>query len=81
MAMSFRADHGLWEGMNYRVRIVPSPTVVDADGNAVANAHVLEISFPGDSVETRIGRTNVITGAGVAKIMVAGETIRGVSLC
>lgn len=67
--------------MRYQVKIVPSPTVVDSDGNAVAAAHVLEISFPGDSIKTRVGRTNVITSAGIAKIMVAGETIRGVPLC
>lgn len=67
--------------MNYRVRIVPAPTVVDLDGNAVAAAHVLEISFPGERIDTRAGRANVVTGPGVAKIMVAGETIRGVPLC
>ncbi len=67
--------------MFYRVRIVPSPTVIDADGKPVADARVLEIVFPGDSIDTPTGRVNFIVGAGVAKISVAGETIRGVPLC
>lgn len=67
--------------MFYRVRIVPVPTVIDADGEPVADTRVLEIIFPGDSIDTPTGRVNFIVGAGVAKISVAGETIRGVPLC
>lgn len=65
----------------YRVRIVPTPIVVDISGTATADASVLEISFPGDFIDTPTGRVNVIVGPGVAKITVAGETIRGVPLC
>lgn len=67
--------------MFYRVRIAPTPTVINAEGEPVAAAHVLEIMFPGDLIDTPSGRVNCIIGAGVAKILVAGETIRGVPLC
>jgi len=67
--------------MSYRVRIAPLPTVVDNSDVPVGNARVLEIIFPGDTINTAVGRVNVIVGAGTAKIMVDGETIRGVALC
>lgn len=67
--------------MLYRVRIAPAPTVVDSRGDPVVDTRVLEITFPGDSIDTPAGRVNFIVGAGVAKISVAGETIRGVPLC
>ena len=66
---------------DYRVRIAPVPTVIDAEGLPVDQAQVLEISFPGETIDTPIGRANVIVGAGVAKIMVGDATIRGVPLC
>ncbi|MGY2737226.1 hypothetical protein [Sphingomonas sp. UYP23] len=67
--------------MFYRVRISPTPTATDAEGKAVADTRVLEIMFPGDHLDTPTGRVNFIVGPGVAKISVAGETIRGVPLC
>jgi hypothetical protein len=67
--------------MIYRVQLVPQPMVIDADGLAVANSHVVEITFPGDAIETALGRVNTIVGAGVAKILVGDATVRGVSLC
>jgi hypothetical protein len=67
--------------MLYRVRIAPALTVIDAQGEPVADTRVLEITFPGDCIDTPAGRVNFIVGAGVAKISVAGETIRGVPLC
>lgn len=67
--------------MTYRVRIVPSPTVVDSDDAPVAGAQVLEIIFPGDTIEMAIGRVNIIAGAGTAKIMVAGKILRNIPLC
>lgn len=42
---------------------------------------MLEIIFPGETIDTTAGPVSVIVGAGVAKINVAGETIRGVPLC
>lgn len=67
--------------MAYRVRIAPLPIVIDANGETVADARVLEIAFPGDFIDMPTGRVNVIVGPGVAKITVAGETVRGVPLC
>jgi hypothetical protein len=67
--------------MIYRVQLVPQPIVIDADGLPVANSHVVEITFPGDAIETALGRVNTIVGAGVAKIIVGDATVRGVSLC
>jgi hypothetical protein len=67
--------------MIYRVQLVPQPIVIDADGLPVANSHVVEITFPGDTIETAMGRVNTIVGAGVAKILVGDVTVRGVPLC
>ena len=67
--------------MIYRVQLVPQPIVINADGLPVANSHVVEITFPGDAIETALGRVNTIVGAGVAKIIVGDATVRGVSLC
>ena len=66
---------------DYRVRIAPVPTVIDPEGLPVDQGQVLEISFPGDPIDTPIGRSNVVVGAGVAKIMVDDATIQGVPLC
>ena len=67
--------------MSYRVQLVPQPIVIDADGLPVANSHVVEITFPGDAIETALGRMNTIVGAGLAKIIVGDATVRGVPLC
>jgi hypothetical protein len=67
--------------MSYRVQITPRLIVINADGLPVEDAQVLEISFPGDTIDTPTGRVTILVGAGVAKIRVAGETIRGVALC
>ncbi len=65
----------------YRVQLVPLPAVVDAEGQPVANSHVVEIVFPGDTIETMLGPVNTIVGPGAAKILVGESTIRGVPLC
>lgn len=65
----------------YRVRIAPVPTVVDLEGALVQKSRILEITFPGETVDTSSGPRNVVVGAGVAKILVGDITIRGVSLC
>jgi len=67
--------------MPYRVQLVPQPIVIDADGLPVPNSHVVEITFPGDAIETIVGRVNTIVGPGVAKVIVGEATIRGVPLC
>lgn len=67
--------------MEYRVKLLPRLCVIDADEQPVADAHVIEISFPGDVIQTLHGRVNTITGAGSAKIIVGDATIRGVPLC
>jgi hypothetical protein len=67
--------------MIYRVQLVPQPIVIDADGLPVPNSYVVEITFPGDTIETAMGRVNTIVGAGVAKIIVGDSTVRGVPLC
>jgi hypothetical protein len=67
--------------MSYRVQLVPQPIVIDADGLPVPNSHVVEITFPGDTIETALGSVNTIVGAGVAKIVVGDATVRGVPLC
>ena len=65
----------------YRVRLVPFPAVINADGLLVANSHVVEIVFPGDTIETALGPVNTIVGPGAAKVLVGEATIRGVPLC
>jgi hypothetical protein len=67
--------------MIYRVQLVPQPIVIDANGLPVSNSHVVEITFPGDVIETSLGSVNTIVGPGVAKVIVGDATIRGVSLC
>jgi hypothetical protein len=67
--------------MIYRVQLVPQPIVIDVDGLPVPNSHVVEITFPGDAIETTLGRVNTIVGAGLAKIIVGDATVRGVPLC
>jgi hypothetical protein len=67
--------------MTYRVQLVPQPIVIDTDGLPVPNSHVVEITFPGDAIETAMGRVNTIVGSGLAKIIVGDATVRGVPLC
>lgn len=67
--------------MLYRVQLMPQPIVIDTDGLPVPNSHVVDITFPGDTVETALGRVNTIVGPGSAKILVGDGTIRGVPLC
>jgi hypothetical protein len=55
--------------------------VIDADDQPVPNSHVVEINFPGDAIETALGKVNTIVGPGVAKIIVGDTTFRGVALC
>jgi hypothetical protein len=64
----------------YRVQLLPFPMVIDADGSPVAHSHVVEITFPGDAIETALGKVNTIVGPGTAKIIVGDMTIRGVPL-
>lgn len=65
----------------YHVRIAPRPIVIDAAGCPLLHARVLEISFPSDTIDTPQGRMTALVGAGVAKIMVGSDIIRGVPLC
>jgi hypothetical protein len=69
------------EPASYRVRLTPLPMVIDADDRPVPNSHVVEINFPGDTIETALGKINTIVGPGVAKIIVDDTTFRGVALC
>ena len=57
--------------MIYRVQLVPQPIVINADGLPVANSHVVEITFPGDAIETALGRVNTIVGSGIVKSLLA----------
>lgn len=65
----------------YRVQLLPSPMVIDADGLPVADSHVIEIVFAADATDTPSGRVNTIVGPGTAKIIVGDATHRGVGLC
>ena len=65
----------------YRVQLVPGAIVIDAEGPPVANSHVVEIVFPGDTIETMLGPVNTIVGPGVAKVIVGQTRICGVPLC
>ncbi|MEG3162678.1 hypothetical protein U1763_19435 [Sphingomonas sp. LB2R24] len=65
----------------FRVQLLPAPMVIDADGLPVANSHVVEIVFPGDTIDTTLGKVNTIVGPGTAKIIVEDATYRGISLC
>ncbi|EIZ77299.1 hypothetical protein WSK_4139 [Novosphingobium sp. Rr 2-17] len=67
--------------MDYRVKLVPQLVILDAEGQPVDNAHVIEIAFPGASIETLHGRVDTISGQGSAKIIVGDTTYRGVPLC
>lgn len=42
----------------YRVQLAPLPMVINADGLPIANSHVVEIIFPGDVIETALGKVN-----------------------
>jgi hypothetical protein len=55
--------------------------VIDADGLPVPKSHVVEIMFPGDTIDTTLGKVNTIVGPGTAKIIVDDATYRGISLC
>jgi hypothetical protein len=46
----------------------------------LANSHVVEIVFPGDAIETALGRVNTIVAPSTAKIIVGEMTIRGAAL-
>jgi hypothetical protein len=65
----------------FRVQLLPAPMVIDADGLPVPNSHVVEIVFPGDTIDTTLGKVNSIVGPGTAKIIVEDATYRGISLC
>lgn len=65
----------------YRVQLVPRPIVIDASGLPVPNSHVVDIIFPGDTMETMLGPVKTIVGRGIAKIIVEETTVRGVPLC
>jgi len=67
--------------MSYRVQLIPQPIIIDANGRSVPNSHVVEITFPGDAIETIVGRVNTIIGPGLAKVIVGDATIRGIPLC
>ncbi len=64
-----------------RVQPIPRPIVIDGDGLPVRNSHVIDIAFPCDTTEISLGRVSTIVGPGVAKIIVEGTTVCGVTLC
>ncbi|MCE7798187.1 hypothetical protein LWE61_16730 [Sphingobium sufflavum] len=45
------------------------------------HSHVLEILFPGETIETPQGPVNALVGKGIAKIFVGEATIPGMPLC
>ena len=65
----------------YRVRIFPTPLVIDRQGTPVADAFIVAIHFPRAVTATSAGHVPVVTGAGNARILVGNATIRGVPLC
>ena len=71
-----RTHHGV-AVLPYRVRVLPLPAVIDADGHALIDAHVLEIVFPDEMIDTPAGRMHAISGAGFAKVHVHGGIVRG----
>ncbi|MFC3215515.1 MULTISPECIES: hypothetical protein [Sphingomonadales] len=67
--------------MDYRVKLMPRIHVLDATGQLVPDAHVIEIAFPGASIQTPRGRIERITGQGSARITVDDILSEGVPLC
>jgi hypothetical protein len=41
----------------------------------------MKIIFPGDAIDTALGKVNTIVGPDSAKIIVGDATIRGAALC
>ncbi len=64
----------------YHVRLAPRPIVVDCDSQAVPDARIIEIPFPGVAVVTIHGSVNIIIGPGMAEILVGDMKIRNVPL-
>jgi hypothetical protein len=67
--------------MDYRVKLRPRLHVLDATGQPVPDAHVIEIAFPGASIQTPRGCVERITGQGSARIIVGDILSEGVPLC
>ncbi len=67
--------------VRYRVKVLPYPIVVDAAGMPVSDAHVVSIRFPRTITSTSAGQVPVISGRGVARIVVGKTAVRGVPLC
>lgn len=68
----------------YKVKISGEnaiPVVVDATGNTVPNARVINISFPKGEQDRLNGKIYYISGPGQADIEVDGQKISDVSLC
>ncbi len=68
----------------YRVKISGAatiPVVVEANGDTVPNARVINISFPKGEQDTLGGKVYYISGPGQANIEVDGQKISGVPLC
>ncbi len=65
----------------YRVQIAPVPIVIDEKGEPISDAFVVAIRFRREMTATSAGHLPVVTGAGIAKILVGNTVIRGVPLC
>jgi hypothetical protein len=78
-----KGHYHIWKGniMPYQVKLVPTPHVIDQNGQTVTGSKVLSVEFPSQSYPTAEGDEHFLTGPGKAVIRVGKVKIHDVPLC